>query len=646
MFCEEQYIVRFHWILASVCGIFLFCSPARAGKILSWEFDEQDNNLVFVTDEGVQPEAQLLNNPTRLVIDLPETTLERETVKETYSGAIRGFRIGQPEPNTSRIVIEFAPGYTIEPDEIEFRGLSANQWTVEFPQPKIASVNAATRSSRPEILEVPSADEESPPELELDTDSDSVAESANSPYITTTRNGFLIEIDGSRRNQPIANRDGDRLDFELEGVSLPEDLVSQSVAVEQYGINKIEFTQTSTSPPEATMSLELAEDSPDWLATFSRIGGLILVPKGELPESDIASSSNESSPQPEAIDEIVIDKPEIKPNFPLALDKPENKNNLTVIEEIELTEDETQLSIMGDRDLKAVTTTPSSGIYEIQINNAQLSEDFIGPELKVGSPISQIRVSQKGSMVVVTATTRLRYRLGQLDIDEGEIAFPIETGLASLPPNTESPLIPPQPIDIPQSNLSTEPIPSSIPADDRPVVILDPGHGGQDPGTIGIDGLREKDLVLPISLDVAEILKKQGIEVRMTRDTDIFISLEGRTDFANNINADLFVSIHANAINLSRPDVNGLETYYYESGRRLAEVIHWNILNSVNIDNRDIRRARFYVLRHSAMPAVLVEVGFVTGAIDASNLKDPNHRRQMAEAIARGIIQYIKENNF
>ena len=114
---------------------------------------------------------------------------------------------------------------------------------------------------------------------------------------------------------------------------------------------------------------------------------------------------------------------------------------------------------------------------------------------------------------------------------------------------------------------------------------------------------------------------------------------------ANDIDADLFVSIHANAINLSRPDVNGLETYYYNDGKRLAEVIHWSILNGVNIDNRGIRRARFYVLRHSAMPAVLLEVGFLTGAIDSARLKDPDHRRQMAEAIANGIVQYIKQNN-
>ena len=629
--------MRLHWILASFLGIFLFCSPARAGKLLSWEFESQDNNLVFITDEAVQPKAQLLNNPTRLVIDLPGTILGRETVKEKYSGAIRGFRIGQPEPNTSRIVIEFAPGYTIDPQEIKFRGLSANQWTVEFPQPKIAAVTANSRPSRPEVIELPTATPNPPlPKIETAAVGNSAnAAVTNSPYVQPTRNGFLIDVDGSRKNQPVSSRDRDRINFELKGVTLPADLASQSVAVNQYGVSEIEFAQTSTSPPEARMSLKVTEDSPDWLATFSRIRGLILVPRGKLPTSD--TSTAQTVPE----NDIVIDKPDTKPENGIVLDKPKSK--VTVINKVELRDDDTQLRIKGDRDLLAVTTRPSNGVYEVKIDNAELSDDFSGPELKAGSPISQIRVRQEDSTVVVTTTTRLRYRLGQIDADGKEIALPIERGL-SLPPNAETPLIPPQSIDVPKAEVNRSPLPA-VPAHNKPVVVIDAGHGGQDPGTIGIGGLTEKSIVLPISLDVADILRKQGIEVRMTRDTDNFISLKGRTDFANKIDADLFVSIHANAINLSRPDVNGLETYYYKSGRRLAEVIHWSILNGVEIENRGIRRARFFVLRHSTMPAVLVEVGFVTGVRDAPKLKSPSHRRQMAEAIARGVIQYIKQNN-
>ncbi len=655
--------MRFHWLLFSFLGVFLFCSPAQAGKILSWEFKTEENNLVFITDENVQPKAQLINNPTRVVIDLPGTKLGRGTVKEEYQGAIRGFRIGQPEANMSRIVIELAPGYTLDAQEVKFQGISPTQWSVDLPQPRIAPTTTASQSDTSNSNSLPTIEPPSSlPSSAAETESVAVAETDNgdeddrnevaitslesSPYLRATRNGFFVDIEGSRKNQITTNRDGERVEFDLEGVTLPQDLIDRSIAVNQYGVTDIEFSQTSTSPPQAKMSLNLVENSPDWLATFSRIKGLILVPRGTLPES-LTTSEVETKPEtiePEPIESTpapIADSSE-RSSWEVNLDKDKNKNkDLILVDKVELVEDDTQLRVNGDRDLTATTTKQGNGIYEVRIENAELADDFEGPQLKVGSPISQIRVRQEGATVLMTVTTKLRYRLGQISPENEAIAFPIHTA-ATLLPDSGNPILPSQAIDVPPAEART-PFPASIPSN-RTVVVIDPGHGGQDPGTIGIGGLQEKDIVLPISLDVADILRRQGIEVRMTRDTDNFISLQGRTDFANNIDADLFVSIHANAINLSRPDVNGLETYYYKNGRRLAEVIHWSILNGVDIANRGIRRARFYVLRHSTMPAVLVEVGFVTGEIDAPKLKDPAHRRQMAEAIARGIVQYIKQN--
>ncbi|NEO49123.1 MAG: N-acetylmuramoyl-L-alanine amidase, partial [Moorea sp. SIO4A3] len=137
---------------------------------------------------------------------------------------------------------------------------------------------------------------------------------------------------------------------------------------------------------------------------------------------------------------------------------------------------------------------------------------------------------------------------------------------------------------------------------------------------------------------------KQGIQVVMTRSDDRFISLNGRVQVAERTDADLFVSIHANAIGRNRPDVNGLETYYYSTGQSLAQTIHYTILRSVDIRDRRTRRARFYVLRKTSMPAVLVEVGFLTGYEDSAKLKTSAYRSQMARAIARGILLYIRQN--
>jgi N-acetylmuramoyl-L-alanine amidase len=175
--------------------------------------------------------------------------------------------------------------------------------------------------------------------------------------------------------------------------------------------------------------------------------------------------------------------------------------------------------------------------------------------------------------------------------------------------------------------------------------MVDPGHGGKDPGAIGIGGLREKDVILPISQQVAAILEQQGVQAVLTRNSDYFVDLAPRVTMAERTNANLFVSIHANAISRSRPDVNGIETYYYNSGQRLAQTIHKSILQGVNAKDRGVRKARFYVLRKTSMPAVLVEVGFVTGSEDAAKLSSPAYRTQMAQAIARGILQYIQQSS-
>jgi N-acetylmuramoyl-L-alanine amidase len=189
--------------------------------------------------------------------------------------------------------------------------------------------------------------------------------------------------------------------------------------------------------------------------------------------------------------------------------------------------------------------------------------------------------------------------------------------------------------------------PASMPRvpNGRMVVMIDPGHGGKDPGTIGIGGVQEKNVILPISQEVAAILEQQGVQAVLTRTSDYFVSLEGRVQMADRANANLFVSIHANAISMSRPDVNGLETYYYSSGQRLAQTIHNSILQSVDVSDRRVRQARFYVLRKSSMPSVLVEVGFLTGRDDSAKLANPNYRSQVAQAIARGILQYIQQNS-
>jgi N-acetylmuramoyl-L-alanine amidase len=195
--------------------------------------------------------------------------------------------------------------------------------------------------------------------------------------------------------------------------------------------------------------------------------------------------------------------------------------------------------------------------------------------------------------------------------------------------------------ELPENGVAiATPLPTPYPKS-RIVIAVDPGHGGRDPGAIGIGGLQEKNVILPIGLELAEILKRQGMQVVLTRSKDVFLDLAPRTAIANRAKARAFISVHANAAGTS--SANGLETYYYGSGSlKLAQTIHSNILQRVSIRDRGVRRARFYVLRNTDMPAVLVEVGFVTGSQDSRNLGSGSYRRKMAEGIAQGVIRYFR----
>lgn len=169
-------------------------------------------------------------------------------------------------------------------------------------------------------------------------------------------------------------------------------------------------------------------------------------------------------------------------------------------------------------------------------------------------------------------------------------------------------------------------------------IVLDPGHGGKDSGAVA-NGLMEKDIVLDISKRTRDILENAGFTVLMTRDEDVFVSLEERTAMANDWGADQFISIHANGF--SDPAANGVETYYFPgsaAGKHMAANVQNQLVENTDRTDRGIFEKAFYVIYHTAMPAILVETGFVSNADDASQLADANYRQTVAEAIANSVI--------
>jgi len=215
-------------------------------------------------------------------------------------------------------------------------------------------------------------------------------------------------------------------------------------------------------------------------------------------------------------------------------------------------------------------------------------------------------------------------------------------------------------------------------------IVVDPGHGGHDPGAMNPDGTREKDVVLQIALKLAKKIREElGIDVVMTRSTDIFIPLEERTAIANKVNADLFISIHANS-SLSK-SASGIETYYLNLAKtekaarvaarenntsldkvnllqailfdlmanyklndsaRLADDVQKNLYRKIDkqfggTKNLGVKQGPFYVLVGATMPSILVETAFISNGTEVERLKNSSYQDTTVSGIVEGVKEYI-----
>ncbi|HEY8119719.1 MAG TPA: N-acetylmuramoyl-L-alanine amidase [Myxococcota bacterium] len=228
--------------------------------------------------------------------------------------------------------------------------------------------------------------------------------------------------------------------------------------------------------------------------------------------------------------------------------------------------------------------------------------------------------------------------------------------------------------------------PPALPVPERKLlVVLDPGHGGEDPGTIAAHGMREKDITLAVARSAKHRLEARGFAVLLTRDRDRTVSLEERTAIAEGAAGDVFVSIHVNAAPRAR--VRGIETYYLDANHErhalgvaaresgvapsqldelqrvlagfkvsevgsrsgvLANSVHREVVGGVreaygSVDDLGVKRGPFHVLFLSDAPAVLVEIGFLSNPTEAARLRSPLYRDVIAEQIARGLARFRAE---
>lgn len=497
--------------------------PAKASaRLQAWEFDASQNRLVFTTESGVEPQVSWLSNPQRLVIDLPGILTAAAPGDQLVGGAVTAVHITQADAQTTRMVLDLNPSYSLDPKQVKVWGLTSQQWVVQLPgsTPAIAPRDGLTipdfsKAARPRPLATVGADP-LPPLLSRNQ-VNTVAVRATATVlrgVQTTAEGFFIPTAGAAPQVHVyRTRDGNQarqIVIDLLDAAIAPGLTAEALPQGRYGIHSWTINQFATAPPAIRLTLTLDGVSPDWQITPLASGGIWLTPIGVAP-SQIATPPT------------------------------------TVVLPV----------------LNPVATPP---------------------------PIAQSRPPA-----------------------------------AAVPAPVAAPTPAPNPA-----------------ARGQVLVMLDPGHGGVDPGAVGIGGLQEKGVVLAVAQHTAAVLQAQGIAVQMTRQSDQTVDLQPRADMATAAQATVFVSIHANAVNMQRPEVNGLETYYYsDAGQVLAAALQRQVLGTMAMNDRGVRQARFLVLRRTAMPAALIEIGFVTGATDAPKLRDPRWQAQMGQAIAQGIISYL-----
>ena len=278
-------------------------------------------------------------------------------------------------------------------------------------------------------------------------------------------------------------------------------------------------------------------------------------------------------------------------------------------------------------------------------------------------------------------------REGTLRVDTQSAAAPSPRPPRAVPtpaPQEPAPVI----ASVPKARAPQAALPTPLAAR-RFKIVVDPGHGGRDPGALGVGGVVEKDIVLAIALQLRDRLRAAGFDVVLTRDTDVFIPLEERTALANTERADLFVSVHGNAS--LNAHLSGVETYYLnntndratirlaemENGLRtmtghggggrdvslilsdliqsykieesvaLAEELQKAVVSGIDahgwkVTDLGVKRGPFYVLVGAGMPCVLVEVSFLTHADEGARLAQPAYQQSIADGLLRGIQRFVE----
>lgn len=174
----------------------------------------------------------------------------------------------------------------------------------------------------------------------------------------------------------------------------------------------------------------------------------------------------------------------------------------------------------------------------------------------------------------------------------------------------------------------------------KKLIVVDAGHGGKDSGATRA-GIYEKDITLATALKLTKTLEAMGYQVVMTRNVDKFLELSEISGITNKVMPDVFVSVHVNSC--PNAAITGLETYFYHpQSRALADAVHKQLVNRLKVPDRSVRSAKFYVINHTEVPAILCEIGYITNPQERTELTTAARQQATADSIARGVTDFLK----
>ncbi len=612
----------------------------QLARIDAWRFDPNLGRLEITTQGATRPLLFVLQNPDRVVLDFPNTRLGSEPQTMSYGGRVEAVRTGQMTETIARFVLTMAPGQSINLDQLQLETANPQRWAVQLlssrngsGSPALSSPNSASGdrsgstiaplgsvsgSNPPSLLTPPPLATPAPPQFPspLLTPPPRLTPpfaggQVQIQSLAATSDGFLVRTSGPTQATVRRVPDPDRIVVDLLNTTLSSGLTQRSLAVNQLGVRTLRVGQFE--PTVARVVLDVDPTAGDWETRYdTQLGGLKIIPAG---------GSSQAS--------LIPDSPMGGATGPVA-----------TMQAVQLLGD--QLTISADGFLFYRSGwDPDSGAYRVTVRPARLPASLPDPGLPPNGPVDRIRFVQD-SPDTVTILVQPAQDFNVVEPNPGQGSRRITLQLQSLDGTPISP-----PLNLPAVNLppATEPVPPAQPVPGQGVIAIDPGHGGRDPGAIGVGGVQEKVVNLEIARRVIQRLQSSGYTVITTRTDDREILLQPRVDQAVQANATIFVSIHTNA--LDRSGVRGVETYYLKpDSESLATTLHQAIVAGSGAPDRGVRRARFFVVRETpvGMPSVLLELGYLTNPEEGRLLATAEYQDRLAQAIADGILTYMRNH--